>query len=126
MKKIVLLSFITMLATAGMAQTIEVKLANAITTCEADAQMRPGTISLSVTDALTGKPVYEHNAQLGLAAASTQKLFTSVASFELLGSKYRYKTVLGYDGKIENGILQGNLHINGYGDPTLGSWRWSD
>ena len=78
----------------------------------------------TVVDVKTGKPVYDHNAQIGLAAASTQKLFTSVASFELLGKQYRYKTVLGYDGKIENGILNGNLHINGYGDPTMGSWRY--
>jgi len=33
---------------------------------------------------------------------------------------------VGYDGRIENGVLNGNLHINGYGDPTLGSWRWND
>ncbi|HMJ46385.1 MAG TPA: D-alanyl-D-alanine carboxypeptidase/D-alanyl-D-alanine-endopeptidase, partial [Ferruginibacter sp.] len=28
------------------------------------------------------------------------------------------------DGRIEEGVLQGNLHIVGSGDPTLGSWRW--
>ncbi len=126
MKKLLLVVFITTLVSTGKAQTIPVKLANAIKQFEADAQMQHGIISLYVTDAKTGKPVYEHNAQLGLAAASTQKLFTSAASFELLGSTYRYKTVLGYDGKIENGMLNGNLHINGYGDPTLGSWRWND
>ena len=126
MKKLLLLVFITTLVSTGKAQTIPVKLANAVKLFEADAQMQHGIISLYVTDAKTGKPVYEHNAQLGLAAASTQKLFTSAASFELLGSTYRYKTVLGYDGRIENGMLNGNLHINGYGDPTLGSWRWND
>lgn len=125
MKKILLLLFITQVHT-GISQTIEIKLASAIKKFEADAQLRHAIIGLYVADAQTGKPVYEHNAQIGLAAASTQKLFTSVASFELLGSKYRYKTVLGYDGNIENGILHGNLHINGYGDPTLGSWRWND
>jgi D-alanyl-D-alanine carboxypeptidase/D-alanyl-D-alanine-endopeptidase (penicillin-binding protein 4) len=110
----------------GNAQTVAAKLANAIKKFETDTLMQHSIISLYVTDAQTGKPVYEHNAQIGLAAASTQKLFTSVASFELLGSSYRYKTVLGYDGRIENGVLNGNLHINGYGDPTLGSWRWND
>jgi D-alanyl-D-alanine carboxypeptidase/D-alanyl-D-alanine-endopeptidase (penicillin-binding protein 4) len=109
-----------------MAQTIAVKLANAIKQFEADAQVQHGIISLYVADAQTGKTVYEHNAQIGLAAASTQKLFTSAAAFELLGSDYRYKTIVGYDGSIENGVLKGNLHINGSGDPTLGSWRWND
>ena len=125
MKKLLLLLFITQVH-IGICQPIEVKLANAIKKLEADVHMQHAIISLYVVDAKTGKPVYEHNAQIGLAAASTQKLFTSVASFELLGSQYRYKTVLGYDGKIENGILNGNLHMNGYGDPTLGSWRWND
>ncbi|HEX6427127.1 MAG TPA: D-alanyl-D-alanine carboxypeptidase/D-alanyl-D-alanine-endopeptidase [Niastella sp.] len=126
MKKILLLFFISIQIAAAKAQTIEVKLANAIKKLEADEQMLHAIISLYVVDTKTGKPVYEHNAQIGLAAASTQKLFTSVAAFELLGRQYRFKTVLGYDGKIENGILNGNLHIKGYGDPTLGSWRWND
>ncbi|OQP63225.1 hypothetical protein A3860_25380 [Niastella vici] len=125
MKKLILFFFI-ILAHIGIAQTVAVKLANAVKQFEDDEQVRHGIISLYVTDVQTGKVVYEHNAQIGLAAASTQKIFTSCASFELLGSTYRYKTVLGYDGRIENGVLNGNLHINGYGDPTLGSWRWND
>src|SRR5687768_7835273 len=125
MKKILLLLFIAQ-AYTGMAQPVATKLANAIKHVEADAQVRHGIISLYVADAQTGKSVYEHNAQIGMAPASTQKIFTSAAAFELLGSTYRYRTVVGYDGKIENGVLNGNLHINGYGDPTLGSWRWSD
>ncbi|MCS3800488.1 D-alanyl-D-alanine carboxypeptidase/D-alanyl-D-alanine-endopeptidase [Niastella sp. OAS944] len=125
MKKLLLLLLIAQ-AHATMAQTIAVKLANAIKQFEADAQVQHGIISLYVADAQTGKTVYEHNAQIGLAPASTQKLFTSAATFELLGSDYRYKTVVGYDGNIEDGVLKGNLHINGSGDPTLGSWRWND
>lgn len=125
MKKLLLLLLIAQVNTV-MGQTIAVKLANAIKQFEADAQVQHGIISLYVADGQTGKTVYEHNAQIGLAAASTQKLFTSAASFELLGSDYRYKTIVGYDGKIENGVLNGNLHIKGSGDPTLGSWRWSD
>lgn len=125
MKKLLLLLLIAQ-AHATMAQAIAVKLANVIKQFEADAQVQHGIISLYVADAQTGKTVYEHNAQIGLAPASTQKLFTSAAAFELLGSDYRYKTLVGYDGNIEEGVLKGNLHINGSGDPTLGSWRWSD
>jgi serine-type D-Ala-D-Ala carboxypeptidase/endopeptidase (penicillin-binding protein 4) len=125
MKKILLLFFITQVHT-GIAQSIAGKLTNTIKQFEADAQVRHGIISLYVADVPTGKVVYEHNAEIGLAPASTQKLFTSVAAFELLGSTYRYRTVLGYDGRIVNGVLNGNLHLNGYGDPTLGSWRWKD
>jgi len=125
MKKL-LLFLLVIQVQVGHSQSVAIKLADAIKKFEADTQVQYGLISLYVTDALTGNVVYEHNARVGLAAASTQKLFTSVAAFELLGHNYRYKTVVGYDGRIEDGILKGNLHINGYGDPTLGSWRWND
>jgi len=125
MKKLIFF-FLIVHVQSGMSQTIATRLSNAIKNFEADAQVRHGIISLYVADAQTAKTVYEHNAQIGMAPASTQKLFTSAASFELLGSNYRYKTVIGYDGAIKNGVLEGNLHINGYGDPTLGSWRWRD
>jgi D-alanyl-D-alanine carboxypeptidase/D-alanyl-D-alanine-endopeptidase (penicillin-binding protein 4) len=125
MKRLIFL-LLFMAAQLSMAQNIATKLTNAVKQFEADAQVKYGIISLFVADAKTGKPVYEHNAQIGLAPASTQKLLTSVASFDLLGADYRYKTLVGYDGRIENGVLHGNLHINGNGDPTLGSWRWAD
>ncbi|HUP11981.1 MAG TPA: D-alanyl-D-alanine carboxypeptidase/D-alanyl-D-alanine-endopeptidase, partial [Niastella sp.] len=125
MKKLLPLLLIAQVHTV-LSQPIAIKLANAIKHVEADAQVQHGIISLYVAEAQTGKMVFEHNAHIGLAPASTQKLFTSAASFELLGSDYRYKTILGYDGTIENGVLSGNLHVNGFGDPTLGSWRWND
>jgi len=42
----------------------------------------------------------------------------------LLGKTFQYKTQLGYDGNIENETITGKLILKGYGDPTLGSWRW--
>jgi serine-type D-Ala-D-Ala carboxypeptidase/endopeptidase (penicillin-binding protein 4) len=124
MKKLAVLFFISLYVHGVTAQSVAVKLANAIKQFEADQQLRHGIISLCVTDAQTGKTLYEHYSQLGLPAASTQKLFTSVAAFELLGADYRYKTKLGYDGEIKKGVLNGNLYVTGSGDPTFGSWRW--
>lgn len=109
-----------------VAQPLPQKLATAVQQFEADAQMKYAIFSLYVADAKTGTLVYEHNSNVGLAPASTQKLFTSAAAFELLGQAFRYKTGIGYAGKIEKGVLTGDLHITGSGDPTLGSWRWKD
>lgn len=91
---------------------------------ETDSQFKYAIISLYVVDSKTGKPVFDKNSQTGLAPASCQKVVTSVAAFELLSKDYRYKTLFGYDGKIENGNLQGNIVVKASGDPTLGSWRW--
>lgn len=125
MKRIFFLFSCLVNAVMVMAQSLPQKLAAAVQQFEADAQMKYAIFSLYVVDVKTGKPVYEHNRNVGLAPASTQKLFTSAAAFELLGQGYRYKTEIGYTGKIEKGILKGDLYVNGSGDPTLGSWRWA-
>jgi D-alanyl-D-alanine carboxypeptidase/D-alanyl-D-alanine-endopeptidase (penicillin-binding protein 4) len=78
-----------------------------------------------VINAKTGEVVFEKNSQIGMAPASTQKIITATTALELLGKDYRYKTELGYDGKVEKGVLKGNLYVVGSGDPTLGSWRYS-
>jgi D-alanyl-D-alanine carboxypeptidase/D-alanyl-D-alanine-endopeptidase (penicillin-binding protein 4) len=125
-QKLICSILMAMLAFGANAQTIASKLSTAVQQMEADPQLRHAIVSVCVADAQTGKMVYAHNAQTGLAPASSQKIFTSVAAFDLLGKDYRYKTLVGYDGKIENGVLNGNLQIKGFGDPTLGSWRYRD
>src|ERR1043166_4229990 len=107
------------------AQSVKQKLQRSYQQLESDSQLRHAISSLHVINAKTGEVVFDRNSQIGLAPASTQKIITAATAFELLGKDYRYKTELGYDGKIENGVLKGNLCIVGYGDPTLGSWRYS-
>lgn len=108
------------------AQSVTDRLTQALRVLEADPQLRHGLVGFCVVDAATGKQLYGRNEQVGLAPASTQKLFTAAAALEQLGPTFRYKTVIGYDGRLENGLLQGNLHILAYGDPTLGSNRWKE
>lgn len=112
------------LITNCYAQTISQKIDAAINKLQADSQFKHGIISLYVVDK-TGNVIYDKNSQTGLAPASCQKVITAVTAFELLGKDYTYKTKLGYDGKIDSGILKGNIYIVGSGDPTLGSWRYS-
>lgn len=107
-------------------QSVTEKLSAAYQQFENDPQLNHAIASLYVVDAKTGEVIFDKNGETGLAPASCQKLFTSAAAFELLGHDFRYKTELGYDGKIEDLALKGNLHIVGSGDPTLGSWRWKE
>jgi len=109
---------------AAIAQDVSTRLSEALKNLDADPLLKHAIISLYVVDGKTGKQVFSKNSQLGLAPASCQKVITSTAALELLGPDFRYKTVLGYDGQIEGGVLKGNLHIVGSGDPTLGSLRW--
>ncbi|MDB5221690.1 MAG: D-alanyl-D-alanine carboxypeptidase [Chitinophagaceae bacterium] len=111
--------------TNSYAQTVSQKLDVAINKLQTDSQFRHGTISLYVVESKSGKIIFDKNSQTGLAPASCQKVITAATAFELLGKEYAYKTQLGYDGKIDSGILKGNIYIMGSGDPTLGSWRYS-
>ena len=109
----------------SFSQSVNEKLSSAVKILLSDSQCRHGIISLYVVDSKTGKIMFSRNAESGLAPASCQKIITSATAFELLGKDYTYKTQLGYDGKIENGRLSGNIIIKGSGDPTLGSWRYT-
>lgn len=125
MKKLCLLCWLSIIVLPHIrAQSVTEKLKLAVTALEKDSQLRHGILGFYVADAKTGKVVFERNAQMGLAPASTQKIITSATSFELLGNKFRFKTYLNYDLEIKDEKLTGNLYIAGNGDPTLGSWRW--
>lgn len=121
-------SFICLLSIAGFldAQGVAKKLADAVKNLEKDSQMKNGVIGFYVTDQKSGAVVFAENADMGLAIASSQKVITSAAALELLGTNYRYKTELAYNGNINNGTLNGNIYLVGYGDPTLGSWRYNN
>jgi serine-type D-Ala-D-Ala carboxypeptidase/endopeptidase (penicillin-binding protein 4) len=124
--KYVLLTLVSFICSAAVAQNADAKLAAAIKQLEADAQFKHAILSLYVVDSKTGKVIFDKNAQIGLAPASCQKVVTSVSTFELLGKGYQYKTDLAMEGEIKNGVLTGNIYLIGYGDPTLGSWRWKN
>ncbi len=106
------------------AQTVSQKINNALNTFLKDEQLKHAIAGLYVTDE-NGNKVFALNEQYGLAPASTQKVFTSIAALSLLGKDFTYKTEIGYNGNISNNLLNGDVIIKGYGDPTFGSWRYS-
>lgn len=124
MKRLLLLS-ISLVPLLLTAQPVKEYLQKAVQHLQNDSQLQHGIVSIAVYNTQTNEPVFEQWPQLGLAPASTQKIFTSIAAFDLLGKDYRFKTQLGYDGIIKDTLLQGNLIIKGSGDPTLGSWRFN-
>ena len=124
MKKLYLIQAMVMMSVFLKGQELQVKLDQAMDQLLSDSTMRHASVSLLVVDALTGNTIYATGEHRGLAPASTQKIFTSIAAFELLGKQFTYKTPLLYEGQLTNGTLTGNIIIRGSGDPTLGSWRW--
>ena len=77
---------------------------------------RTGAIAM---DAATGEVLFSHNATLPLVPASNEKLPVAWTALILLGPSYRFHTdVLGTGQRI-GATWDGDLFIEGNGDPTL-------
>lgn len=76
-------------------------------------------VGIHIEDYNTQEILYSLNPHTLLMPASNMKLFTTSSALALLGPDYRYQTSLYLDGKIENGVLNGNLIVKGSGDPTI-------
>ncbi|MEI8163891.1 MAG: D-alanyl-D-alanine carboxypeptidase/D-alanyl-D-alanine-endopeptidase [Betaproteobacteria bacterium] len=59
------------------------------------------------------------NARAALNPASTMKLVTTFAALDLLGPAYVWQTEAFAGGPLNEGVLTGDLHLRGGGDPRL-------
>ncbi|MBT8348804.1 MAG: D-alanyl-D-alanine carboxypeptidase/D-alanyl-D-alanine-endopeptidase, partial [Sulfurovum sp.] len=66
-----------------------------------------------------GKVVASLNAHQTRTPASVIKVLTTYASVLKLGFDYHWPTKFYTTGTLQNGVLQGDLFIKGFGDPTL-------
>ena len=63
--------------------------------------------------------IFTKNHKQLLVPASNTKLVTTFTTLDLFGENYNFTTTVATDGKIENGILNGNIYIVGGGDALL-------
>ena len=85
------------------------------------------SIGIVVQEVHDPMPLISLNAERGMNPASTMKLLTTFAALETLSPAYRWKTEAYLNGKLEEGVLQGDLVFKGYGDPKLTVeqfWMW--
>jgi D-alanyl-D-alanine carboxypeptidase/D-alanyl-D-alanine-endopeptidase (penicillin-binding protein 4) len=67
----------------------------------------------------TSKNILDWRATEAMNPASTMKLLTTLAGLDILGPQYRWRTNIYTDGVIRQGVLKGNLYLQGTGDPKL-------
>jgi D-alanyl-D-alanine carboxypeptidase/D-alanyl-D-alanine-endopeptidase (penicillin-binding protein 4) len=65
-----------------------------------------------------GHVLYQRNADRFSVPASNTKLVVTATAAVLLPADYRVKTALYVNGRLEGGVLQGDLILYGRGDPT--------
>src|SRR5487761_966969 len=77
-----------------------------------------------VTDAATGRTLYELNADRYFTPASNTKLFTTTLAMAMLGPDYRFRTTIETHGTLDAaGRLRGDLTLVGRGDPDFSNRR---
>ncbi|MGZ8270636.1 MAG: D-alanyl-D-alanine carboxypeptidase/D-alanyl-D-alanine endopeptidase [Methylophilus sp.] len=77
------------------------------------------SVSIYVQPVDSAVPTISHNANKPMNPASVMKLVTTYVGIEALTPAYRWKTELYRDGEVKNGVLEGDLIIKGYGDPSF-------
>jgi len=85
------------------------------------------SVAVVVQEKNVEEPLIRLNAERAMNPASTMKLLTTFVALETLGPAYRWKTEAYLKGKLEDGVLQGDLVFKGYGDPKLTVeqfWMW--
>jgi D-alanyl-D-alanine carboxypeptidase/D-alanyl-D-alanine-endopeptidase (penicillin-binding protein 4) len=84
--------------------------------------MENANISLMVKELQSNKVLYQFRSNNVTIPASTMKLVSTATAMEMLGPTFCFQTKLEMDGTLNaQGTLNGNLYIQGGGDPTLGS-----
>lgn len=68
---------------------------------------------------LDGTPILLHGEDQAFNPASVMKLVTTLAALDSLGPAHVFKTLAWVDGELKDGVLTGNLVLQGGGDPGL-------
>jgi len=76
---------------------------------------------IAVYDVDAEEMIYSRNREQSFLPASNQKILTTAAALDILGSTHRYETVLHYNGTTSGAVMKGDLILDGSGDPTFGS-----
>ena len=79
----------------------------------------PAQVGLIAVPVAGGPPIIEWNSARALNPASTMKLVTTYVALTKLGPDYRWVTTAHLDGRLANGVLEGNLVLRGGGDPKF-------
>jgi len=77
------------------------------------------SLSLYIQEFDSSDPLVALNIDTPRNPASVIKLLTTYAGLDILGPNFTWETHVHLDGKLNNGTLDGNLVIEGRGDPFL-------
>ncbi|WP_115712601.1 D-alanyl-D-alanine carboxypeptidase/D-alanyl-D-alanine endopeptidase [Legionella sainthelensi] len=115
MKKTLVSAFFVTLSSVSQSARIQNEVDKLIN------QINPNVnLGAVVVDLTSGETLYRRNAGRLYIPASNMKLFSEAAALMVLGPDYHFKNQLSVGGgKIQQGILQGNVYLQLSGDPSF-------
>ena len=115
-----------LLAFTAKAEEVRKTLPQTVASSLERNQIPKDTVSVSVIEIETIRPgkstsknILDWRATEAMNPASTMKLLTTLVGLDILGPQYRWRTNIYTDGVIRQGVLKGNLYLQGTGDPKL-------
>jgi len=85
------------------------------------ASLRADRCAVLIVDLKNDSVLAEHNSSVPLIPASITKSITIASALLKSGPGFIYHTRVYADGRVRDGVLDGNLVIEGGGDPSLGA-----
>src|SRR5690606_21973744 len=112
------------LAPASAASTLTADLDALFETPPFDTALWSARVeTLDMYGAAPPRVLYERNARSLVMPASNMKIVTMAAAAELLGWDHRFETTLAIEGDVRDGVLHGDVHVIGGGDPSISPSR---
>src|ERR1700680_3294498 len=87
-------------------------------------RLPPGAVSFAIVDPDSGRLIFSQNPDTPRSPASTIKVITTFAALDLLGPSYTWHTRASIRGALNDGVLDGDLILQGGGDPYMTLERW--
>lgn len=107
--------FLGFCGAAAVAQGLPAEVETAL----AQSGLPRDAVVLLVAPAEGGPARVAHRVDAPVNPASINKLVTTFAALDLLGPTFTWNTPVYFDGPVRHGVLEGNLVIQGQGDPAL-------
>jgi len=112
------------LAALLLALPVHADLPPAVAQALAQAGIPDSHVGVLVAEIGNPTPMLAHGEKRSLNPASVMKLATTLAALDMLGPAHTFKTRVWVEGEIRDGILNGNLILQGGGDPALPQERF--
>ena len=84
-----------------------------------DDMFQTSQVGIMVYDLTADSAIYCHNERQLMRPASTLKTITAITALDRLGGSYQFKTELCYTGDIADGVLKGDIYVDGGFDPRF-------